>query len=400
MIPVEEALSRILAAIPKPAAETVALEAAHGRVLAMPLTAAHTQPPFDSSAMDGYAVRAEDVQPGRSLRLAGTAQAGQRFVGMMERGQCVRIFTGAPMPIGADAVVMQEQATARGAMISFEKPVGPGQSVRRRGGDFREGDELLPAGSRLTPAALSLAAAANRPHLSVTRRPRIALLSTGDELVRPGKTPGQDQIVASNSYGLAAMFAPLAQSVTDLGIIPDDRQTLDAALLGAFDSGVDVVVTTGGASVGDRDYVHDVLVNLGVDLQFWRIAMRPGKPLMFGTRRDTLVFGLPGNPVSALVTATVLLLPALRAMVGDRQPEGRRQALPLAAALPPNNTRRHFVRGRLQRNVIGLLEAMPIAETDSAHTSSLAHADILIVQPENDPGLPAGELAEVIPLPV
>jgi molybdopterin molybdotransferase len=396
MISVDEALERIFAVIPDLGSETVPLAKAHGRVLAVPLIAAHTQPPFDSSAMDGYAVHADDVTPGRSLWLAGASQAGQRFVGMMDRGQCVRIFTGAPLPIGADAVIVQEEATVSGAMVSFAKQASPGQSIRRRGNDFIEGQELLPAGTLLRPAALNLAAAANRPQLPVTRRPLLALLATGDELVAPGEQLGPDQIVASNSVGLLPTLEPYAGAIVDLGIVGDDPKLLDAALLRAFDSGVEVVVTTGGASVGDRDYMHDVLIDLGVELDFWKIAMRPGKPLMFGTRGKTLIFGLPGNPVSAMVTATVILLPALRAICRYPNPLGTRYMVPLAASLPPNGSRRHFLRGMLSLDPLGFQQVTPIAETDSAHLSSFARADVLIVQPENDPGLPTGAPVEVI----
>lgn len=398
MISIEEALDRIYAALPDLGIETVPLGAANGRVLAEPLTSAHSQPPFDSSAMDGYAVRVGDVVPGRPLRLAGTSQAGARFVGMMERGQCVRIFTGAPLPIGADAVIIQEEAVVSGALISFAPRAVAGQNIRRKGNDFREGEELLPLGTVLTPAALTLAAGANRPKLRVTRRPKIALLATGDELVPVGTPLGPDQIVASNGYGLLPMLAPFAESVADLGIAPDRRNAIDAALLGAFDSGVAVIVTTGGASVGDRDFVHEALVDLGVELDFWKVAIRPGKPLMFGSRGKTLVFGLSGNPVSALVTATVILLPALRALAGHPDPLGPRFSVPLVAGLPANGDRRHFRRGKLQRSELGFLEVMPLSETDSGHTSSFARADALIVQLENDPGTPAGELVEVIPL--
>jgi molybdopterin molybdotransferase len=304
------------------------------------------------------------------------------------------------MPFGADAVVMQEETTVDGALIGFTRATAQWQSVRRRGGDFEQGEELLPVGTRMAPAALALAAAANRPQLTVTRRPRVGLLATGDELRVPGNSLGADQIVASNAYGLMPMLAPFAERVMDLGIVPDDREKLDAALLGAFDDGTEVIVTTGGASVGDRDYVHDVLVDLGVDLQFWKIAMRPGKPLMFGRRGKSLVFGLPGNPVSSLVTATVLVLPALRALCGDPDPVPLQHAVPLTADLPKNESgRRHFMRGMLGRNALGFLEVTPVSETDSAHTSSLGRADVLIVQPEGDPGLPGGELVEIIPLP-
>ncbi len=398
MITVDEALDRIFTRIPTPLPETVPLARAHRRVLTRPLVAKHTQPPFDASAMDGYAVRVADVVPGQPLFLAGTSQAGARFTGMMQRGECVRIFTGAPLPIGADAVIMQEQATARGNQITFERVPRPGQSIRRKGFDFTDGRELIPAGVGLTPAMLNLAAAANYGELTVAKRPRLAILATGDELVAPGSDIGPDEIVASNSYGLIPLLAPYTEKVIDLGIVPDDKRQLENAILGAFDYGVEVLVTTGGASVGERDYVQDVLRDLGVNLDFWKVLMRPGKPLMFGTRGKTLVFGLPGNPISAFVTATVLVRPALRLMTGHTDPFWPFMGVPLAADLPANGERRHFVRAKLDRNEIGFLEAVPIAETDSNHTSSLAQADALIVQPENSDPIPAGEIVEIIPL--
>lgn len=398
MISVDEALAQIFARIPAPSSERVPLRQAHRRVLAEPLIASHNQPPFDSSAMDGYAVRTSDVVPGRPLKLAGTAQAGARFVGMMSPGQCVRIFTGAPLPIGADAVIMQEEATASGNLITFKSNPRIGQSVRRQGNDFSRGQRLLEPGLALTPAMLTLAASANRPELSVTRRPRVAILATGDELVPPGTSPGPDQIIASNSAGLVALLSADAESVLDLGIVPDDKAKLEQALLHAFDQGVDLLVTTGGASVGDHDHVREGLIDLGVELDFWKLRMRPGKPLMFGSRGRTLIFGLPGNPVSAMVTATVLLRPALRQMTGHTDPFWPRLLLPLATGLGANGPRRHFLRGVLGRSELGFLEVTPIAETDSAHTSSLAQADALIIQPEDDPGRPAGDFIDVIPL--
>ena len=398
MITVDDALDRIFTRIPTPLPEAVPLARAHRRVLTRPLVAQHTQPPFDCSAMDGYAVRTSDVVPGQPLFLAGTSQAGARFTGMMQRGECVRIFTGAPLPIGADAVIMQELATARGNQVSFDKPPRPGQNIRRKGFDFVGGKELIPAGVPLTPAMLNLAASANCPELTVARRPRIAILATGDELVAPGSEIGPDQIVASNSYGLIPLLAPYAEKVIDLGIVPDDKRQLENAILGAFDYGVEVLLTTGGASVGERDYVQDVLRDLGVNLDFWKVLMRPGKPLMFGTRGKALVFGLPGNPISAFVTAMVLVRPALKLMTGHTDPFYPMLTVPLAAPLPPNGERRHFIRAKLQRNEIGLLEALPIAETDSNHSSSLAEADALIIHPENDIGRPEGEIVEIIPL--
>ncbi len=398
MITVDEALDRIFTHIPTPLPEVVPLARAHRRVLLRPLVARHTQPPFDASAMDGYAVRADEIVPGKPVFLAGTSQAGQRFTGMMQSGECVRIFTGAPMPIGADAVIMQEEALADGNQVVFRKPARPGQSVRRKGNDFTEGMELLEPGVALTPAMLNLAASANYAELEVARRPRLAVLATGDELVPPGSALGPDQIVSSNSYGLIPLLSPYADKVVDLGIVPDDKAALAKTLLGAFDYGIDVLVTSGGASVGDRDHMQQVLRDLGVVLDFWKILMRPGKPLMFGTRGKTLVFGLPGNPASAFVTAVVLVRPALRLMTGHTDPFWPFMGVPLAADLPANGERRHFVRGKLSRNEIGFLEVTPIAETDSNHSTSLAAADALIIQPENDTGTPAGEIVEIIPL--
>jgi molybdopterin molybdotransferase len=398
MITVDEALDRIFTTIPTPLPETVPLSRAHRRVLLRPLVAKHTQPPFDASAMDGYAVRAADIVPGRPVFLAGTSQAGQRFTGMMQAGECVRIFTGAPLPIGADTVIVQEQATPRGNQISFAAQPKTGQWIRKRGFDFVEGRELLQPGLSLTPAMLNLAASANYAQLEVARRPKVAVLATGDELVAPGSEIGPDQIVASNSYAVMPLLAPYADKIVDLGIVRDDKKAIEKTILGAFDYGVDVLVTSGGASVGERDYMHDVLRDLGVNLDFWKILMRPGRPLMFGTRGKTLVFGLPGNPAAALVTTTVLLRPALRLMTGHTDPFWPFMGVPLAAPLPPNGERRHYVRGKLSRNEIGFLEVLPIAETDSNHSSSLAEADALIVQAENDPGTPAGEIVEIIPL--
>jgi molybdopterin molybdotransferase len=398
MIPVDEALERVLRDIPDLGFETVPLAQAHNRVLAAPLIARTSHPPFDASAMDGYAVRTDDVVPGHPLRIAGAAQAGQRFVGMMERGQCVRIFTGAPLPIGADAVIMQERATVEGALVTFDATPRIGQSVRRQGMDFRDGKELLPSGVLMTPAAVGLAASANVPEANVVRRPRVVLLSTGDELREPGSALGTDEIVASNTFSLTPLVEPLAAQVYDLGIVRDDPRALDEALLRALDDKVDVIVTTGGASVGERDYVREVLIDLGVNLEFWKIRMRPGKPLMFGRRGKTLVFGLPGNPVSAFVTSQLFVLPALRALGQRPQLQAPVFLVPLTAPIPPNGERRHYMRAKLAVNDSSILEVTPILETDSAHASSLAEANALIIQPEGDPGQSAMTLVRVMPL--
>lgn len=395
LLPVEDAIAAILRRVPAPEAEEIGLAEAVGRVLLAPVIAAHDQPPFPASAMDGYAVRADDVRPGAWLAVIGVSQAGAGFTGRLEPGQAVRIFTGAPVPEGADTVIMQEEAQLREGAVSFNAPARRGHSIRPLGQDFSRGQHLVTTGERLTPMQIAVAAAANLASLSVAKRPRIALLATGDELVPPGTALGPDQIVASNSAGLAAMLAPYAEAVVDHGIAVDRRDELRAALTAIFEGAPDIVVTTGGASVGEHDIVQEILLELGVTVDFWRINMRPGKPLMFGTRGRTLVFGLPGNPVSAMVTASVFIKPALRAWLGHAEPAHWR--LPLAGPTPPNTARRHFMRARLLHTSEGP-RLLPIAQTDSGHTSSLAEADMLIIQPEHDPGQSAGSMAEAMPI--
>lgn len=395
LLPVDEALNRILGRVPEVVGESVGLGDAAGRVLAAPVIATHDQPPFNASAMDGYAMRAADVAEGVWLKVIGMSQAGAGFSGAVGAGEAVRIFTGAPVPEGADTVIMQEEAERNGDLVHFTAPARLGHSVRPRGYDFAVGRTVLERGMRLGPFQLAVAAAANAGVVSVAKRPKVALLATGDELVLPGAVLGPDQIVASNSVGLAASLAPFAESATDFGIARDSREELDAVLERIFASEPDVVVTTGGASVGEHDLVQAALVDHGVTLDFWRINMRPGKPLMFGTRGKTLVFGLPGNPVSAMVTAEIFLKPALRHWLGLAEVEPLR--LPLLGPTPPNTARRHFMRARIivRNGVTGLL---PISETDSGHTSSLAAADALIVQPENDPGQTAGTVVSALPI--
>jgi len=393
LLPVEEAIAAILKRVPAPSGEEVALNAAAGRVLAEPVTARHDQPPFNASAMDGYAVSAADIMEGHSLKVVGTSQAGAGYGGSLGPREAVRIFTGAPVPEGADAVIMQEQAQLDGEQVSFSVEPLPWRNIRATGNDFTVGQVLIEAGVRLTPMQIAVAAAANTPTLTVARRPSIALLATGDELALPGDALGTDQIIASNSFGLAPMFAPYAETITDHGIARDDRSALREKLQTILADAPDVLITTGGASVGDHDIVQEILLELGVTLDFWRINMRPGKPLMFGTIGKTLVFGLPGNPVSAMVTAIVFIKPALRHWLGLTSHDPLR--LPLAASTPANTARRHFMRAQLQYTPTGPV-ALPISQTDSGHTSSLALADLLIVQPEQAPGQEAGTLVEAI----
>lgn len=395
LLPVDAAIAAILKRVPAPVAETVALADAAGRVLVEPIIASHDQPPFNASAMDGYAMRAADVVDGHALKLVGVSQAGAAYGGALRAGEAVRIFTGAPLPEGSDTVIMQEEARADGDLVRFTAPARLGHSVRQRGNDFTIGQALLAAGTRLGPMHLAVAAAANAATVRVAKRPAIALLATGDELVLPGTPLGPDQIVASNSFGLSPLLQPYAKSVTDHGIGRDTRADLTEKLHGVFAGEPDIVITTGGASVGDLDIVQDILGDLGVTLDFWKINMRPGKPLMFGTRGKTLVFGLPGNPVSAMVTALVFIRPALRHWLGLAEPMPWR--LPLAAPTPANGGRRHYLRAQLLQTPTGpMLD--PIAQTDSGHTSSLSQADMLIVQPELDPGQPAGALVDALPI--
>lgn len=395
LLPVDDAIAAILKRVPAPIAETVPLAEAAGRVLLEPVIATHDQPPFNSSAMDGYAVRAADIVVGHRLPVVGTSQAGAGFAGTLQPGETIRIFTGAPVPPGADTVIMQEEAKRERDFVSFTAPARQGHSVRPLGNDFATGQRLVDAGVRLAPMQLAVAAAANAATLKVAKRPRIALLATGDELVLPGSALGLDQIVASNSFGLRPMLAPYAETVSDHGIARDEPALLRHALDDIFAAEPDIVITTGGASVGDHDIVQDILLELGVTLDFWKINMRPGKPLMFGTRGKTLIFGLPGNPVSAMVTAIVFIRPALRAWLGH--PEPAQWRLPLAGPTPPNTARRHFMRAQLLHTATGPA-LLPISQTDSGHTSSLARADMLIVQPELDPGQSPGTIVEAIPL--
>ncbi|MBE0579247.1 gephyrin-like molybdotransferase Glp [Devosia sp.] len=393
LLPVDDAIGAILQRVPAPTGDPVSLADAAGRILLEPVIATHDQPPFNASAMDGYAMRAADVVAGHRLALIGTSQAGAGFSGTVGAGQAVRIFTGAPVPAGADTVIMQEEAVVEDGHVSFTAPARLGHSVRPLGNDFARGQVLVDAGTRLGAMQLAVAAAANVATLFVARRPRVALLATGDELVLPGQPLGADQIVASNSFGLRPLLARYAADVADHGIARDDRDELRGKLAAIFAEEPDILVTTGGASVGDHDIVQEILLELGVTLDFWRINMRPGKPLMFGTRGRTLVFGLPGNPVSAMVTAIVFIKPALRRWLGHTEPATWR--LPLAGPTPPNTARRHFMRAQLRHTTTGP-ELLPISQTDSGHTSSLAHADMLIIQPEHDPGQPAGTIVEAL----
>jgi molybdopterin molybdotransferase len=380
LLPVDKALARLLAGAEPLGAETVPLADAAGRVLAEPVKALRTQPPFPASAMDGYAVRAEDVAdvPAR-LTVTGMAAAGKLFAGAVGKGEAVRIFTGAPVPSGADTIAIQENVRKlEGDVIEVFETVAANRHIRAVGLDFAEGQPLLEKGRVLDAAALSLAAAANHPALPVVRQPLVAIIATGDELLLPGSTPGPDQIIASNAYGVAAIARAAGAHVLDLGIAPDQIDAIAGSVNKAMDAGADVIVTLGGASVGDHDLVHKSLTSLGMELGFWKIAMRPGKPLMFGRLGATRCIGLPGNPVASLVCSHLFLKPLL-AMLGGRPRDDHIVDAVLGAPMAANDLRQDYVRSSIVRTADGLV-ATPFAVQDSSMLKLLADAGGLIIR--------------------
>ncbi len=389
MISVGEALDRLFALAGPPNPEGVTLAEAAGRVLLRPVAALRDQPPFPASAMDGYAVRAAEAVAGARLRVVGEAAAGRRFGGLVGPGEAVRILTGAPLPPGADAVVMQEDAPRDGEHVTVGPAARTGH-VRAAGSDFRAGAELA-APKRLSPADVALLAAFGRPEVTVARRPAVALISTGDELVMPGETAGPDTIFAANAFGLHAQLAREGAAPRLLPIADDS----EAGLRQAFElaEGCDLVVTIGGASVGDHDLVAPVARALGAELSFHRIAMRPGKPILAGRLASgAVLLGLPGNPVSAMVCGTVFMQPLVRAMLGLPPAPAARRLARLAVALPPNGPREHYLRARTGPD--GTVE--PFGRQDSSLLSVLAEADCLVVQAPGDPGRQAGEPVAVV----
>jgi molybdopterin molybdotransferase len=395
LLPVDQAVERLLAGVEPLESETVPLTESLGRVLSNDLKATRDQPPFPASAMDGYAVRSDEAQTGAELNVVGMSRAGERFHGSLGHGGAVRIFTGAPVPEGADAVLIQEDAERKGEAILVKEPVTPGRNVRVAGLDFRTGDVKLLAGRILDPHAISLAASMGYADLPVRRRPGVAILANGDELVPPGATPGPDQIVSSNGIGLVALVRAIGGDPIDLGIAADERETIAAAVDRA--SGADILVVTGGASVGEHDLVQESLKTRGMSLDFWRIAMRPGKPLMVGRLGATRVLGLPGNPVSTFVCAELFLRPLIRAMLGLPTSSDVVTAR-LAEPMPANDSREDYVRARLARDGDGLV-ATPFPLQDSSMLSTLAAADGLIIRTVRAPAAPAGENVRVLRLP-
>jgi len=396
MISVEEALARVTGNVSLLGSETVPVGEAHGRVLAEEVVSRVTQPPADVSSMDGYAVRAADLgDPPTKLKRVGESAAGGGFTGQVGAGEAARIFTGAPVPAGADAVVMQEDTEAAGDEVTFNVTVTPGNFIRPKGLDFAEGAVLLPAGRVLTARDVGLAAAMNVPWLQVRRRPRVAILATGNEVVMPGDPVGPAQIISSNSVALAAYVRALGGEPVNLGIAGDTVDQLRAKM--AASAGADVLVTIGGASVGDYDLVGQVLGDEGLDLTFYKVAMRPGKPLIFGQLGRTAVLGLPGNPVSAGVTSMIFLRAAMAVMLGTEDGAlGSRGAL-LGRDLKENDRRQDYLRATLAHDAEGNLVATPFDKQDSSMLALFAQADCLVIRPPHAPAAKTGDRVEIIP---
>lgn len=394
MISVEEASARILATFTPVGAETVALAEAAGRISAAPVIARTTQPPADVSAMDGFAVRAEEARGGAALRLIGSAPAGHPFAGSVGAGETVRIFTGSFIPAGADAVLLQEDADAEEGGVRVRETVRPGQHIRRMGQDFAHGDVVIAAGRRLSSRDIGLAAAADHPWLLVHRRPRVAVLATGDEIALPGEPIPPGGIVSSNAHALAAMVAALGGAPSVLPIAADDTDAIGRAADAA--RGFDLLLTTGGISVGAHDLVQEGLARRGLAVDFWKIAMRPGKPLMFGRLGEMPVLGLPGNPVAAFVCALLFARPALLRLAGLAAAPLPTTTAETATALGANDRRFDFLRARLEEDAAGRLVATAFAVQDSAMQAVLARADALILRPPHAPAVAAGAAVEIV----
>ena len=391
MISVSRALELVFDLLSPLGSEEVALEEAAGRVLAEPALARRDQPPFAASAMDGYAICEIDAVQGKRLRLRGEAAAGHALSGpILQPGEAVRIFTGAPLPEGAERVVIQENVSRDGDWITLAAPIGEARHIRPAGADFSAGSRLE-APRRLGPADLALLAAMNIPRFRVFRRPEVALLATGDELVMPGETPAPDQIIASNAYGLKALVEAAGGRARILPIARDSEADLKRAFGRA--EGADLLVTIGGASVGDHDLVGQVAAALGLDRAFYKVAMRPGKPLMAGKLSGMPMLGLPGNPVSSMVCGVIFMQPALRVLQGLPPAPAPRLKARLGRDLPENGAREHYMRAHLEGGVV-----TPFERQDSALLSVLSQANALLVRPVGDGPRKAGEWVSCIAL--
>ena len=400
LMPVADALAAILSGAEPMPEETVALDAAYHRILARDVAARRTQPPQAMSAMDGYAVRAADAADLTArLKVIGEVAAGRPFGRAVGAGEAVRIFTGGVIPDGADAVIIQEDTAVDGDHITITEKAITGRHIRTAGIDFREGDLLLPAGSRLSDRAVALAAAMNHPELAVRRRPKVALLGTGDELVMPGASPGPGQIVYSNGYALKALARSEGAETLDLGIAADTIAATTAGIRRARDAGADILITSGGASVGDHDLVKSSLEAEGVTMAFWKIAMRPGKPMMHGRLGAMRVIGLPGNPVSSYVCAFLFLVPLIRALLGRTTVHHRKETALLGRDLAANDRREDYLRARLEARDDGTMIATPVDHQDSSLLANLAAARALVIRPPFAPATRQGSVCEILRLP-
>lgn len=396
MISVQEAFDKVLANVRETSSQQVALADGLGRVLAQDVTARLTQPWADVSAMDGYAVRAQDVaNVPTPLKVIGESPAGGAYDGEVAPGEAVRIFTGAPLPKGADAIVIQEDTERAGDTVTVNAGAPAGKFVRKAGLDFTEGQVLIEAGTVLTARHLGLAAAANVPWLHVKRRPRVGIIATGDEVVMPGEPLGPNQIISSNSVMLAAYLKTLGAEALDLGVARDDEASLKRLMASAAE--LDLLVTIGGASVGDYDLVNRVLDEEGVDLGFYKVAMRPGKPLIFGHLGQTPVLGLPGNPVSVGVTAALFVRASVFAMLG-LAPDIRTETALLGRNLGENDMRQDYLRARLTLDDAGHLTATPFDAQDSSMLRRFTEADCLVIRAPHAEALEAGKPVEIIRL--
>jgi molybdopterin molybdotransferase len=398
LLSVAEALERVLADAAPLRAEEVPLEEADGRVLAHDLMARRTQPPADISAMDGYAVRADDVaQVPARLKVIGEVPAGRPFTTKVGPGEAARIFTGGFVPAGADTVIVQELTKRDGDWVEVQKPGVAGRNVRRQGLDFGKGDRLFTKGHRLTARDLALVAGMNHPLVPVYSRPKVALFATGDELVAPGNEPGPGQIVYSNGFALAALIREEGGDVTDLGVVGDKLDATIAAVRDARELGADILVTTGGASVGEYDFVNRALAAEGLALSFWKIAMRPGRPLMHGRLGAMQVLGVPGNPVSSYVCAFLFLMPLIRKLTGRSDLIPPSETATLGCDLPENDERADYLRAALTNGADGLV-ATPFPIQDSSMMAPLAKADCLLIREPHAPPAKAGSVCMIIRL--